>query len=706
MSKRTYLSGSDKRKRLAIQKEKINKLPKLTSFFTLEETNRQNEFSTSLYQGTSKFESPEIGPTFNDTTSVLSSSTPNFTTNTHIIENISHDPGTYCDDILTEEKRDIWILKGPEFFQNKNSDFSETFTSFSDVSGKTKTRSLTRNVFTRKLTNGECVERSWLIYSPLKKSVYCYCYRIFNYTITIGNSLSSSNGYKDWKHISNFLMERENSSLHKQSMMKYVSRSKTIARVDNGLISQYNAEINYWKNVLKRIVAVVKFLASRGLGFRGDNEMLGSQNNGNYLGCLELISEFDPFLADHIQNYGSRGKGSTSYLSANICNEFINIMGEKVLTTIISEIKAAKYYSISVDSTPDLSHVDQLTFIVRFVKDGKPIERFLQFLPIEEHKAQYIADTLLNFLEDHKIPIKNCRGQSYDNAANMAGKYSGLQARIKEQCKFAIVVPCAAHSLNLVGVQAVGCVSEAVSYFQLVQKLFNFFSSSTNRWKILKGCLGGQKVLKNLSETRWSARADAINALHNGYNHIFEALLLIAKNTDQSAETKNEAQSLGKKMEKLETVILTETWNDLLGAINKTSLSLQNNTITMDVATKLFASLSEYISNARNNFDQYESAAKEINPNSDYKDKFQRIRIRSTRITFLENPSETVQLSGKEKFYVETFLPIIDTLNTHLMQRSESYKEINERFSFFTQLRTIEPNHLKKKMQRIGRFLL
>ncbi|XP_060874012.1 uncharacterized protein LOC132947797 [Metopolophium dirhodum] len=157
-------------------------------------------------------------------------------------------------------------------------------------------------------------------------------------------------------------------------------------------------------------------------------------------------------------------------------------------------------------------------------------------------------------------------------------------------------------------------------------------------------------------------------------------------------------------MEKLETVILTETWNDLLGAINKTSLSLQNNTITMDVATKLFASLSEYISNARNNFDQYESAAKEINPNSDYKDKFQRIRIRSTRITFLENPSETVQLSGKEKFYVETFLPIIDTLNTHLMQRSESYKEINERFSFFTQLRTIEPNHLKKKCKELADF--
>jgi hypothetical protein len=54
------LSGSEKRKILAIQKENISKLLKLTLFFTLDETNRQTEFLTSSYQGTSKFESPEI----------------------------------------------------------------------------------------------------------------------------------------------------------------------------------------------------------------------------------------------------------------------------------------------------------------------------------------------------------------------------------------------------------------------------------------------------------------------------------------------------------------------------------------------------------------------------------------------------------------------------------------------------------------------
>lgn len=711
MSKRTYLSGSQKRKKVVAQNEITEKLPKLTSFFTVEETNKPRDSSSSSPQdkNTSEYHQ-EKEVTCDENDKHTSDAEPSTSSHCELIiaslENVSvsHDPGTYCDDILTDEVRNIWIRKGPEFFQNKNCDFSETSTSFPDSSGKTKTRYLTKNIFTRKLTNGESLERKWLLYSPAKKSVYCYCCRLFNTTTGTGHNLSSPNGYKDWKHISNLLMEHENSLQHRQFMMNYVARMKTAGRIDSELLSQYNTEINYWKNVLRRIVAVVKFLASRGLAFRGDNETLGSQNNGNYLGCLELISEFDPFLADHIQNCGNRGKGSTSYLSANICNEFINLMGQQVLKTIVKELKSAKYYSISVDSTPDLSHVDQLTFIVRYVKDGQPIERFLQFLPMDEHNAQYLADTILNFFESLDIPIKDCRGQSYDNAANMSGKYSGVQSRIKEVCEYAIYVPCAAHSLNLVGVQAVECVTEAVAFFQFVQKLYNFFSASTKRWKILTEHLGVNKVLKPLSETRWSARANAINALQNGYLNISEALSSIASDINQPGDTRNEAQSLAKKMENLETALLTEIWNDLLGIMNKTSLSLQNSTMTMDVAAKLYESLISYVNNARNNFDQYETAAKEKNPDADYKDKFERKRIRSTRITFFEGSSETAQLRGKEKFRVDTFIPIIDTLNTHLKKRSAAYQEIDNRFSFLCQLTTIESGELTKKCKKFAEF--
>lgn len=42
-------------------------------------------------------------------------------------------------------------------------------------------------------------------------------------------------------------------------------------------------------------------------------------------------------------------------------------MGEKTKKIIAAEIQQAKHFSVSVDSTPDLSHIDQLTFIFRFV---------------------------------------------------------------------------------------------------------------------------------------------------------------------------------------------------------------------------------------------------------------------------------------------------------------------------------------------------
>lgn len=59
---------------------------------------------------------------------------------------------------------------------------------------------------------------------------------------------------------------------------------------------QIETELEYWQSVLDRIVAAIKFLSSRGPAFRGDNKLLGSNNNGNFLGLLELLAKFDPFL--------------------------------------------------------------------------------------------------------------------------------------------------------------------------------------------------------------------------------------------------------------------------------------------------------------------------------------------------------------------------------------------------------------------------
>lgn len=194
---------------------------------------------------------------------------------------------------------------------------------------------------------------------------------------------------------------------------------------------QISSRKDYWVEVLKRIISVIKFLASRELAFRGTDERLGERRNGNYLGLLELLAEYDPLLKDHINRMANLSKSKTSYLSKDICNEVLTVMANRVIEEIIRQIKTNKYFSISVDSTPDITHQDQLTVILRYCNNkGLPVERFVGFYNIG-HGAQELEQCVMDMLKSFNLDIQNCRGQSYDNASNMSSRYSGLQARIK-----------------------------------------------------------------------------------------------------------------------------------------------------------------------------------------------------------------------------------------------------------------------------------
>ena len=60
--------------------------------------------------------------------------------------------------------------------------------------------------------------------------------------------------------------------------------------------------------------------------------MIGSPSNGNFLGILELLSQFDTFLAAPLEKYGNKGEGSISYLSSTTCDQLIAIIGKEILS--------------------------------------------------------------------------------------------------------------------------------------------------------------------------------------------------------------------------------------------------------------------------------------------------------------------------------------------------------------------------------------
>ena len=418
-----------------------------------------------------------------------------------IIEDIALWP-----DILTQGMIDYFVFNKP-----KNIGDIKQLKSLYKDRDRTYRRSLQEGHFYRIKTNGVKEKRDWLVFSETSRSIYCYVCKMFSRSVK--SKLIS--GFQNWKTISAVLNDHEISNDHMSSMSTLFLRSSKMNRIDSDLLQQMEIQKNYWREVLRRVISTIKLIASMGLAFRGHEESKNSERKGNFLTCLNYLSEYDEFLKMHLEKYAYHGQGTSNYLSHQTCDEFISIIHAYVRTQIVDEIKLAGYYSIILDSTSDISHEDQLSFIMRYISpNGEMKERFLCFLQIERHDAGYLEEQVLKTLTGLDIDITRCRGQTYDNASNMAGKYSGLQARLKKYSPSAFFVPCISHSLNLIGNSVADSTSTAIDYFQFIQDLFLFFSASNGRWNILQKKLDEVSILilKKLSDTRWSARADAVLA--------------------------------------------------------------------------------------------------------------------------------------------------------------------------------------------------
>ena len=55
------------------------------------------------------------------------------------------------------------------------------------------------------------------------------------------------------------------------------------------------------------------------------------------------------------------------YISNESQNEFIAKCSDLVKQHVLGERKSAKYYALIVDCSPDSSHVEQTTFILRYL---------------------------------------------------------------------------------------------------------------------------------------------------------------------------------------------------------------------------------------------------------------------------------------------------------------------------------------------------
>ncbi|GFS75226.1 zinc finger MYM-type protein 1 [Trichonephila clavipes] len=190
--------------------------------------------------------------------------------------------------------------KYPKYLtQDLEADFSNSERCYEGVKIK---RKLSTKLFFGELPSGEKYKKDcvWLLYSKSKGQVFCF-YCLFLQPEVKRGVLAI--GCNDWENFFTLASPHERSDDHRASVLTFLLRKGV-----NTVQSQYDKEVKYWLDLLSKVVSVVKFLSARGLPFRGDDQQLGFTTNGFFLGCLELISEFGPFLSQHLTIYGNKGE--------------------------------------------------------------------------------------------------------------------------------------------------------------------------------------------------------------------------------------------------------------------------------------------------------------------------------------------------------------------------------------------------------------
>ena len=97
------------------------------------------------------------------------------------------------------------------------------------------------------------------------------------------------------------------------------------------------------------------------LAIRGKSNHLYANNNGNFLKAVEIVVRFDPIMQEHVQQIEKSRNNlehMPHYLGDKIQNKIINIISTSIKNAILDSIRKAKYFSIILDCTPDVSHTE------------------------------------------------------------------------------------------------------------------------------------------------------------------------------------------------------------------------------------------------------------------------------------------------------------------------------------------------------------
>ncbi|XP_065664572.1 uncharacterized protein LOC136086215 [Hydra vulgaris] len=131
--------------------------------------------------------------------------------------------------------------------------------------------------------------------------------------------------------------------------------------------------------------------------------------------------------------------------------------------------------------------------------------------------------------------------------------------------------------------------------------MYNLFSSSPQRWEILKQHL--PVSLHGMSKTRWSARVDGVKPVAQHLNSVRNALNELGV-LHLTAQAKMELNAIQKYISKFDCILTSSIWIKLLTMIHQTNQIIEARRATLDIEKNDVENLCNDIQRLREQFDK------------------------------------------------------------------------------------------------------
>ncbi|XP_069503891.1 zinc finger MYM-type protein 1-like [Ambystoma mexicanum] len=443
--------------------------------------------------------------------------------------------------------------------------------------------------------NGDYKTYPWVEYSVLKDKVYCFACRHFG-SNSGGGGRARGNvpfvdiGFAKWEKTRRSLKMHSDSDKHKSSVVAWAD-FKCVQQTTgphHSIVSMLekvgDQEIEENRQHVLQLLKVVCVLGRQGLAFRATDESQDSHNKGNFIAILRLLSDNNELLKVKMaRRYGH-------YTSPEYQNDMISVVANLIRQNIVR--KVTKHFAVLVDETKDISHKEQMSFVIRFVdQDGNIQEKAMGCYHMEKLDASSLAAAIHKSVRDAGLDWKNCVAQCYDGASVMSGCFNGVQAKIKEIAPQAVYIHCHAHRLNLALVQTITNIQTVKDFFSTLQAVYVFLSQSSPRHELFVKAQteSGLEVqeLERLCGTRWFYWYACVKKIQARFETIIVVLSLIESSQQRDKQACSEARGLLRNMQCFEFLLTLLSMEAILKKIRVLSDELQRKHLDLPDASHL-----------------------------------------------------------------------------------------------------------------------